>query len=608
MPPPTIVRDRVERELLPNVRHPSRYIGGEINQVRKDLSACDVHFALCFPDIYEVAMSYTGLGILYETLNRIDGVAAERVFAPWIDAVPILREKHIPLFTLESMAAVGEFDMVGFSLTNELCYTNLLNMLDLAHIPLRSKDRSDEHPIVIVGGQSANCAEPIADFVDMFVLGDGEQAIADIITIYRKHLTSENPRAEFLLSAAGELPFVYVPSLYRVQYDGSRIVSMEPIRSNLPRKIVNAVVNDLDQAPVPDKPIVPFVEAVHDRIAIEVMRGCPGRCRFCQAGFCRRPIRRRSVDRIVELAIAQQSSTAFDTIGLLSLSTADYPDLEELIVRLNATFSPLHVGLSLPSLKVQQQLSLLPKLVTSVRKGGLTLAVEAAGERLRQIINKPITNDDLFAAVEAAYRAGFQQVKLYFMIGLPGETESDILQIVDLSYAIARLRKPIGGRHADISAAVSWLVPKPHTPFGWMGQRSRDYFHRAREMILDRKRQLCARCVQFKFHNINISALESAMGRGDRRLADVIETAWRNGARFDLWEECFNFDRWQQAFQEHGLDLDQSAQRNFSPEDTLPWEHLGGPGKDYLKEHYRQSMDLLHSDSAVNDKPVNPDS
>jgi radical SAM superfamily enzyme YgiQ (UPF0313 family) len=290
------------------------------------------------------------------------------------------------------------------------------------------------------------------------------------------------------------------------------------------------------------------------------------------------------------------------------LSTADYPNLEDLIVRLNETFAPLRVGLSLPSLKVQQQLRLLPRMVASVRKGGLTIAVEAASERLRGVINKPIANDDLFAAVEAAYRAGFQQIKLYFMVGLPGETEADILQIVDLSYAIARLRKPIGGRNADIAAAVSWLVPKSHTPFGWLGQRDREYFHKAREMILERKRQLCARCLQFKFHNINVSALESAMGRGDRRLADVIETAWRDGARFDLWDECFRFDRWQQAFQRHGMDLDQAAQRNFSSEEILPWEHLGGPEKAYLMEHYRQTMALLRPDSPGNTNQANPDS
>jgi len=604
---PAILRNRVERDFLPHVRHPSRYIGGEINQIHKDLSACDIRIALCFPDIYEVAMSYTGLAILYEVFNRLEGVAAERAFAPWIDAEPILRERQIPLFTLESMAAVRDFDLVGFSLTNELCYTNLLNMLDLAGIPIRSKDRTEADPIVIVGGQSANCAEPIAEFVDLFVLGDGEEAAVELVTCLRRCRDQQLGQNDFLVTAATELPFVYVPSLYHVEYDGEAIRSIEPTIPGLAVRRTNAAVADMDACASPQRPIVPFVEAVHDRIAIEVMRGCPGRCRFCQASFCRRPLRFRSPQRIVELAQAQHSATAFDTIGLLSLSTADYPQLDELVVQLNGIFAPLHVGVSLPSLKVQQQLRLLPKMVTSVRKGGLTIAVEAASERLREILNKPISNEDLFAAVDAAYQAGFQQVKLYFMAGLPGETENDIVQIVDLSYALAKRRKPIAGRNADIHAAVSWLVPKTHTPFGRLGQKPRDYFLRVRQILLDRKRELNARCIAFKFHTIDLSILESAMGRGDRRMAKVIETAWRNGARFDLWNECFQLERWQQAFAQHGMDLDAAAQRTYGLEDVLPWEHLGGPEKDSLLDHYLAAMDLAGSVNRPNDQTVNPD-
>lgn len=602
---PAILRNRVERDLLPHVRHPSRYIGGEINQIRKDLSSCDIRIALCFPDIYEVAMSYSGLSILYEVLNRLEGVAAERVFAPWIDAEPVLRDKQIPLFTLESMAAVRDFDLVGFSLTNELCYTNLLNMLDLAGIPIRSKDRMESDPIVVVGGQSANCAEPIAEFVDLFVLGDGEETAVDLATCFRRCRNQRLGRAGFLLTAAKEFPFVYVPSLYRVEYDGESIRSIEPTIPGLAVRRTSAVVANLDTCAAPQRPIVPFVEAVHDRMAIEVMRGCPGRCRFCQASFCRRPIRFRSPQRIVELAKAQHAATAFDTIGLLSLSTADYPQLEELVVQLNEFFAPLHVGISLPSLKVQQQLRLLPKMLTSVRKGGLTIAVEAASERLREILNKPVSNEDLFAAVDAAYQAGFQQVKLYFMAGLPGETEDDIVQIVDLSYALAKRRKPIDGRNADIHTAVSWLVPKPHTPLGWFGQKSREYFLKARQLILDRKKELNARCVAFKFHTVEISVLESAMGRGDRRMAEVIETAWRNGARFDLWNECFNLERWQQAFVRHGMNLDAAAQRSYGLQDRSPWEHLGGPERDSLLDHYRKAMESAGSVNRPNDSSSN---
>lgn len=602
-----ILRDRVQREFLPKVRHPSRYIGGEINQIQKDLSVCDIRIALGFPDIYEVAMCYTGLGVLYEVLNGLEGVAAERVFAPWIDAEPIMRQRQIPLFTLESMAAVRDVDLVGFSLTNELCYTNLLNMLDLAGIPIRAKDRTETDPIVVVGGQAANCAEPIAEFVDLFVLGDGEEAAIKLVNGFRHCRDLGVGRKDFLSAAAKEYSFVYVPSLYRVKYDGLSIQSIEPTIPDLGVRRTNAVVEDLNTCTAPRRPIVPFVEAIHDRISIEVMRGCPGRCRFCQASFCRRPIRFRSPQRIVELAKAQYSATAYDTIGLLSLSTADYPQLEDLVVQLNEYFAPLHVGVSLPSLKVQQQLRLLPKMVTSVRKGGLTIAVEAASERLRDILNKPISNNDLFAAVDAAYQAGFQQVKFYFMVGLPGETEDDIVQIVDLSYAIAKRRRPISGRNADIHAAVSWLVPKPHTPFGWLGQQSREYFLKARQLILDRKKELNARCVAFKFHTVEISVLESAMGRGDRRLADVIETAWRNGARFDLWNECFQLERWRQAFAHHGMDLDSAAQRTFMPEDILPWDHLGGPEKETLRNHYLEAIQRAGSNNPSKQPTVNPD-
>ncbi len=602
-----ILRDRVEREFLPKVRHPSRYIGGEINQIRKDLTACDVRIALCFPDIYEVAMSYTGLAILYEALNDMEGVAAERVFAPWIDAEPILRQQQIPLFTLESMAAVRDFDLVGYSLTNELCYTNLLNTLDLAGVPIRAKDRTEYDPIVVVGGQAANCAEPIAEFVDLFVLGDGEQAAVHLVRCFRDCRERGTGRNNFLLTAAKTLPFVYVPSLYRVEYTGPSIRSVEPLIPDLIVRRTNAVVEDLNACPAPRRPLVPFVEAIHDRIAIEVMRGCPGRCRFCQASFCRRPIRCRSPQTIVELAKSQYAATAFDTIGLLSLSTADYPQLEELVLRLNEYFAPLHVGLSLPSLKVQQQLRLLPKLMTSVRKGGLTIAIEAASERLRNILNKPISNEDMFAAVDAAYHAGFQQVKLYFMVGLPGETQDDIVQIVDLSYAIAKRRKPISGRNADIHAAVSWLVPKPHTPFGRLGQKSRDYFVAARQALLDRKKELAARCVALKFHTLDLSILETVLGRGDRRLADVIETAWHNGAKFDLWNECFQLERWRQAFAQHGMELDAAAQRSFGPEEILPWDHLGGPEKETLLNHYLQAMRQVERRNGPDPSIANPD-
>ncbi|MHC4552428.1 MAG: TIGR03960 family B12-binding radical SAM protein [Planctomycetota bacterium] len=586
-----IVKEDIDRRLLPFVRQPGRYIGGEINQVKKDLAACDVRIGLCFPDVYEIGMSYGGLAVLYEILNRLDGVAAERVFSPWTDAEEIMRKEELPLFTMESCAAAGDLDILGFSLTNELCYANLLNMLDLAGMEVRSENRTETDPLVIVGGQSANAAEPISAFVDMFVLGEGEEAVIELINLYRQIKNDGGSKYDFLPAAAKAFEYVYVPGFYELADDGDTYI--KPTVDGLRTRFENAIVKDFDAAPIPEAPIVPFVEAVHERISVEIMRGCPGRCRFCQASFCRRPVRIRQVDTLVEAAKKQYAATGFDTISLLSLSTADYPYLDELIDALKAEFEPLNVGLSVPSLKVQKQLQLLPKMMTTVRKAGLTIAVEAASEKLRQVINKPITDDDLCNAVSAAFAAGFQKVKLYFMVGFPEETEADIVNIVDLTHRIAMLRKEVDGKVANINAAISWLVPKPHTPFGWLGQKDQAYFERAKELILNRKYELKAKFLRFKFHEIEQSMLESAMGRGGRELCGVVENAWRAGARFDLWSEHFDFILWQKAFADAGLDLTEKAQQSFKTDAPLPWSHLGGPAQENLLKHYHQAMSLL---------------
>ena len=581
------VKDVVSRELLPYVRRPGRYIGGEINQIVKDLSACEVRVALCFPDIYEIGMSYLGMEILYSIANGLDGVAAERVFAPWFDAEQVMRDKKIPLFTMESRAAVRDLDIIGFSLTNELCYTNLLNMLDLAGLAVRSENRTEDDPVIIVGGQAANCAEPLSAFADMFVMGEGEEAAVEIVELYRQMKKDSQTKEAFLLEAAKRFSYVYVPRFYEL---GDR--GLAPKIEGLRTEFESAVVRDFENTPIPEKPIVPFVQTVHERVSIEIMRGCPGRCRFCQASFCRRPVRVRSVNRIVHAAKKQYEATGFDTVSLLSLSTSDYPYLEELIDAMNAHFAPLHVGLSVPSLRVQKQLQLLPKMVTSVRKGGLTIAVEAASEHLRGVINKPITDEDLCAAVRAAFEAGFLRLKLYFMVGFPGETEEDILRIVDLSSKLSALRKDVDGKFADITAAVSWLVPKAHTPFGWLGQKDRAYFENAKNVILSHKRELKLKYVKFNFHEIDRSILESAMGRGGRELCNVIETAWKNGAKFDLWDEGFDLKRWQEAFESAGLNLESEAQKSFTPDEDLPWSHLGGPDTAGLLKHYHHAMSL----------------
>ena len=582
----TILSERVGREFLPFVRKPSRYIGGEINQIKKDPAQCSLTVALCFPDVYEVAMSYTGLMVVYDVINKMEGVAAERVFAPWIDAEKILREKKIVLFSLESKASLKSFDIVGFSLTNELCYSNVLNMLDLGGLNVRSSKRSENEPLVIAGGGQTNCCEPLAEFVDLFVLGEGEETVLKLVELVKSQKKAGATKTEILFAAAQKFDWAYVPALYEFEYDGAKIKSFQSTAAELRRGFKNAVVEDFENAAAPLRPIVPFTQAVHERVSVEIMRGCPGRCRFCQASFCRRPIRYRSVERIIDIAKACYEATGFDTVSLLSLSTADYPNLEDLVASLQAYFRDKYVGLSLPSLRIEKSaIAGLAESLSSVRKGGLTIAIEAASEKLRQIINKPLKDEDLFAAAEAAYRAGWHKLKLYFMVGLPGETEEDIKQIVHLSFQLAKVRKKVDGKTGQINITISWFVPKAHTPFGWLGQKPKSYFEQAKKIILDEKRKLRARFLQFKFHNIELSVLESAMGRGDRRLCEVIETAWRDGARFDLWDECFGYMLWQKAFEKFGMDVEKLAEREFGREEILPWEHLGGPEKEYLLGH-----------------------
>ncbi len=573
------LKEQVERDFLPFVRKPARYIGGEINQIKKDLSQCELTVALCFPDIYEIGMSYTGMAIIYDCLNKMETVAAERVFAPWLEAEEILRDKKIPLFSLESKVALKNFDIVSFSLTNELCYTNVLNMLDLGGINLRSNKRSESEPLIIAGGGQTNCCEPVAEFFDLFLLGQGEEAIVELAELVKEQKKLGKTKKEILSLTAEKFQWAYVPSIHKLKTKAL--------------KLKDAVVEDFSNANVPLAPIVPFVEAVHERISVEIMRGCPGRCRFCQASFCRRPISYRSVERIVEIAKVCYKATGFDTVSLLSLSTADYPQLEELTVKLHEYFADKYVGISLPSLRVDTQLKLLPKLVTSVRKGSITIAVEAASENLRKLINKPLKDEDLFAAVKAVYQAGWQKLKLYFMVGFPGETEEDIRQIVELANQLAKLRKDVCGQIGQINAAVSWLVPKPHTPFGWLGQKPKAYFERAKQIILEEKIKLRANSIRFKFHNIESSVLESAMARGDKNLCDVVEYAFKSGAKFDLWSECFDYGLWEKAFEKFGLNLEQAAEKQFAEDEILPWEHLGGPDKTYLLKHLNDAIKKL---------------
>ncbi|AQQ09975.1 (Dimethylallyl)adenosine tRNA methylthiotransferase MiaB [Sedimentisphaera cyanobacteriorum] len=583
----------IQQDLLPFVEKPGRYIGGEVNSCRKDFDACDVRFGICFPDTYEIGMSNTGVSLIYELLNRLEWAGCERFFTPWTDAIEIMREKGIELFSLESKTPAKEFDMLGFSITTELCHTNILAMLDLAGLELRSKNRGENDPIILGGGQIANCCEPMADFFDIFILGDCEDALPAQLELLRESKSQGISKEDFLLEAGRRFSWAYVPRLYEPSEKGG----ITPAKSGLPAKLENAAVKDFENACIPEKPIVPFVEAVHERVSVEIMRGCPNACRFCQANFTKRPVRLRSVERVFNAAVKSYEATGFDSVSLLSLSTADYPWLEKLSERLNEYFAPRKVGISLPSLRVEKQLELIPALGAAVRKSGLTIAVEAASERLRRLINKPITNEKLFAGLKEAYKAGYQRVKLYFMAGFPGETEQDLREIADLAGEVSRLAKQITGKTASVNAAVSWLVPKPHTPFQWQGQKSGEYFENAKQIILSRKKELgLGRKVSFKFHDISQSILETVLARGTRELGGVIEDVYRAGGMFDLWHEHFRFDIWQEKFAQSGIDYQRIAQSDYQLEDVLPWEHLGGPDRELLLRHWEKALDIISSE------------
>ena len=585
-----IVEQLVLEQLLPVVRMPGRYVGGEVNSTKKDLNNIEIRYGMCFPDTYEIAMSNTAVSILHDLVNQIEWAASERFFTPWVDAIEVMRDKSIPLFSLESKATADSFDILGFSITTELCHTNILAMLDLAGIALRTADRGEDAPIILGGGQITNSCEPLALFFDVFILGESEQTLPLLLEKLKEHKEKGFSRDAFLLDVARSYNWAYVPKFYELTPNG-----LPANIEGLPTRFENAVVEDFENSHLPDRPIVPFTEAVHERVSIEIMRGCPGRCRFCQASFTKRPLRFESVEKIFDTAVKNYQATGFDTISLLSLSTADYPWLDELITRLNEYFIPRKVGISLPSLRVDKQLELVPKLATSVRKSGLTIAVEAASEKLRKMINKKVTDELLFNAVKSAYEVGYRRVKLYFMVGFPGETEEDIRRIADLSAEVSQLAKGILGKTADVSAAVSWLIPKPHTPFQWFGQKDAEYFQKAQDIILARKRELnLGKKVRFKFHNLEASVLEAVLARGDRSVCDVVEDVYKAGGIFDLWEECFRNDIWIEKFAARGIDYRAIAERDFTLEDCLPWDHLGGPDKEYLKTHYNKAMDVLN--------------
>lgn len=583
--------DRISTDLLPYVKHPGQYIGGEVNQLVKkgDWERAECRVAVAFPDTYTIGMSHLGCQILYWLVNHTPSCCAERVFCPWIDAEAVMRRKHLPLFTWDTRQPVASADILAVSLQYEMAFTSVLQVLDLAGIPLRAADRDDRHPLVIAGGPQADNPEPMAPFLDLVVLGDGEASMSALLDAYKELKSNGVRRRDMILEMARRFDWVYAPSYYDVTYcDDGTVRSIKPTQTGLPFRIERCQTEDLEAAPFPLRPIVPFVEVVHDRFAIEIMRGCPQRCRFCHAGYTKRPLRVRSVDKIMEMAEEMYRTTGTEEFGLLSLSTADYPDLRELTERANAQFADRHVNISVPSLRVDKMLQNIPSMVNTVRKGGLTMAVEAANDDMRAAIRKLVTDGNLLDGVREAYKAGWRSVKLYFMLGFPGERQDDIDGIVRLSRQVSEARRDIGKAPAGVNASVGWLVPKPYTPLQWAAQPRGEYFHEARRRmrsLLNARGKKAA--VKLKTHSVERSVLEAVFARGDRRLADSIEHAYRAGARFDGWDECFQPELWNRAFEATGIDPAWYAHRERPADEVFPWSHLhGGPPDDYLLRQY----------------------
>ncbi len=587
---------RISRELLPRVERPAQYIGGEINQLVRpgQWEEAEIRVAIAFPDTYTIGMSHLGCQILYWLCNHTPGVCAERVYAPWIDAEAVMRQRGIPLFTWDTRRPVRDADILAVSLQYEMCFTTVLNLLDLAGIPLRHAERMEpaaggDYPLVIVGGPQADNVEPMAEFVDLAVIGDGEHAMEAILAACAEYKRAGVPRRDTIALLARRFPWVYAPNLYDVTYheDGT-IAGMWPRCAGLPERIERCKTPDFDTAPFPRRPLVPWIEVVHDRIGIEIMRGCPQVCRFCHAGYTKRPLHYRTVERVLDIAEEAYWATGHKEIGLLSLSTADYPLLSELAGALNERFAPRMVNLSFPSLRIDKMLAHIPAMANPVRKAGITIAVEAARDDMRRAIRKKVTDGNLMQGVRAVYQAGWQRLKLYFMTGFPGERDDDVTGIWDLSCAISNERRNLGKPPGRVVSSVGWLVPKPFTPLQWAAQPRVDYFQDVRRRLMGLSRARGApKSVQIKTHDPHRSILEGVFARGDRRLAPVIYEAWRRGARFDGWDETFDVRIWNDAYAATGVDPDWYAHRERRLDERLPWDHVGlHMSREYLLNSY----------------------
>jgi radical SAM family uncharacterized protein len=582
---PAEIQSRLER-ILPSVQKPGRYTGGELNQVVKDWQSIETRVALVFPDIYDLGMSNLGLAILYELINQREDTLAERAYAPWTDMEAAMRSARLPLYSLESKHPLAEFDILGISLPYETLYTNVLNLLDLAGIPLFSSERKEDHPLVIAGGHATYNPESMHAFIDAFVIGEGEEVIHEIIGVHQAWVKLGTPRHD-LLFALSQIWGVYVPSLYRVHYhpDGT-FAHIEKQVEDAPLPVVKRIVAKLP--PPHTRFLVPYVDTVHNRAPIEIMRGCTRGCRFCHAGMVTRPVRERPVEQIVDAIQAAVENTGFEEVSLLSLSSSDYTQVVDLVVTVGEQFAGQHLSVSLPSLRIESVSVELMDALKDARRSGFTLAPEAATEKLREIINKPVSDQQLLDTARKIYSRGWTTIKLYFMIGHPSETMDDVDAIIRLCKDVRHVGRQVIGKRARVHAGVSTFVPKPHTPFQWVPADTIEQIKTKQEHL---KKYLRGKGLKLNWNDPRETQLEAWLSRGDRRLAEVVHRAWQKGTKFDAWGEHFRFEAWLEAFEEVGLEPAFYAQRQRPLDEVFPWEHMSTTvRKKFLTEDYLWSL------------------